>query len=1324
MTIKKILPFTLLMAMTALTQQVQAASEDAPTQGAYVTDEQRFYVEGQSVTEVIETANSLVCYISNMRPDALISDGAYQAKVYEERCVTTGADATAEQASASATSSQSSTTASSGSGAAEIDTETALISTVVVEPIALNPEDPFKPQPMRAIGWVDDKAASADEFDTRIYLEADITAGQSANSPNGEFEMRWSIHSQGVPDWFADLFAQADEEGDEAESLPDFGSLNLGQGLLQVSGSELKFKEYGYDFEGNVALDYLDSDNDGTLDDVSGVYGQPVSFCLDCSEENFQQPDFQPTFRSFASFYQFNISKEKKQVCTSLGEVYENCYDPNQNTTCAAAFEERDLANADNPDYNAFEMIKVPVDRAEFEALAEQNPWEPVQLEETCYSTKSSDAQRNVFRYGVYDADGDRAKTALGNARNAFPMFADVERTVDDPDNEGETLTVEERIFGYADYWGVFIDPRGQRLVETDTQFTPEVFGDQEASQTAEFFTVAETEVRVEKRTKSFRALNDLDKLKLALYVQDAYWSAEYKALLGIDVFSEAAYQEYEGYFDATDQKFVFEKGVRFNPYYESVDLETPITFTPAQWISKMKKVEDYGWVDENGVAIIYTDVRPMGVWSNDTRQWYDISPAALKDPTLSAPVGEAPEFYDPFDASRGGITTETTEFISPADIPTDLVCLQDCLTPEKVQATFVYAYCGTPDGQNDLENCGGYVPSDSGSAPAPFADGGPFLAEDSTVVRIFEDENAANLLDTFYLSNPENELGREGFKLATGNAQVVDHVYVAANEAQGQAEAVTVENRVSIAKGGKDDGRLRLEVQDSLDEVNLNRLIAGEGGKAPIVTFDLQSAPAIGDSGTTTVELSIDRFAGETNKRLSATVPVDWEGTTSGFQLTVAAGAAVTLGYESDGTSVSASGVNPRKLVLGYTGGVATNRGRPGLTLKLLSLFNGDTWERVGLQSPSFFESDAGYNVSVSFGDGFTFAELGDDAEQAVSAIDLFFYTRSGSNAVFTERFEKGQWWDGIRASSVVRYKPNNSGFDVGGQPLSKGAVINQYIKSVEDPWNAFGTATYARPDGWVESLNYGLRTGQLVSETDLPKLECNNNNGVYEDHPAFTGDDESETRYCTQKLYETIGLTTYSVSLDLQPSYALLDASGEPVNIAAPRTMYYEVPDSEAFGRDGGKRLSLEFAGHGELRGVPGFVYDTATGEDKGEFVNEWQDSYRYLSRFTIPDGSTVTDLNGTTYFVKALDGEEWLKALDASESQPGEYTLTFSDLLADEALTVLGEAGSPDYIGEPPTCVDPDNVQTCALLNKGQPAVVHGELVVGADPTPLID
>ena len=32
--------------------------------------------------------------------------------------------------------------------------------------------------------------------------------------------------------------------------------------------------------------------------------------------------------------------------------------------------------------------------------------------------------------------------------------------------------------------------------------------------------------------------------------------------------------------------------------------------------------------------------------------------------------------------------------------------------------------------------------------------------------------------------------------------------------------------------------------------------------------------------------------------------MPVDWEGTTSGFQLTVAAGAAVTLGYDNEGAA------------------------------------------------------------------------------------------------------------------------------------------------------------------------------------------------------------------------------------------------------------------------------------------------------------------------------------------------------------------------------------------------------------------------------------
>ena len=69
------------------------------------------------------------------------------------------------------------------------------------------------------------------------------------------------------------------------------------------------------------------------------------------------------------------------------------------------------------------------------------------------------DATRNVFRYGVYEADGDRlstGETGLSPLRRS--------RTGKTTPN-GETVTKKDRIFGFADYWGVFIDPRGRQLI-------------------------------------------------------------------------------------------------------------------------------------------------------------------------------------------------------------------------------------------------------------------------------------------------------------------------------------------------------------------------------------------------------------------------------------------------------------------------------------------------------------------------------------------------------------------------------------------------------------------------------------------------------------------------------------------------------------------------------------------------------------------------------------------------------------------------------------------------------------------------------------------
>ena len=94
------------------------------------------------------------------------------------------------------------------------------------------------------------------------------------------------------------------------------------------------------------------------------------------------------------------------------------------------------------------------------------------------------------FGYGVYNEDGSRL--SVGDT-SAFPMFAEVSvelpaPTQADPD---ATKSVTERVFGFADYWGVFIDPRGRKLIAesgqqlSDIDFKREVFGPQDTSRPA-----------------------------------------------------------------------------------------------------------------------------------------------------------------------------------------------------------------------------------------------------------------------------------------------------------------------------------------------------------------------------------------------------------------------------------------------------------------------------------------------------------------------------------------------------------------------------------------------------------------------------------------------------------------------------------------------------------------------------------------------------------------------------------------------------------------------------------------------------------------------
>ena len=235
----------------------------------------------------------------------------------------------------------------------------------------------------------------------------------------------------------------------------------------------------------------------------------------------------------------------------------------------------------------------------------------------------------------------------------------------------------------FADYWGVHVDPRVRRLVTENTAFEKEQFG-VAADATAEVqqYNLKTTDIRVEKRTTSFVALNDIDGITLAMHVGDSWWADEFKALFGG---TAPAYQEFEGSFDKDTSTFTLTKGINFDGGYNATDLDPAISFTTTDWQDSMFKEWGITTVNnQDGTQTVvkeewyHKEIRNLGVWSHDTRQWYEISAEAMADPTSAT--------------REAGIRTETNEFISPTDITETLYCIRECLDGAKVQQTFTDA--------------------------------------------------------------------------------------------------------------------------------------------------------------------------------------------------------------------------------------------------------------------------------------------------------------------------------------------------------------------------------------------------------------------------------------------------------------------------------------------------------------------------------------------------------------------------------------------------------------------------------------------------------
>ena len=300
----------------------------------------------------------------------------------------------------------------------------------------------------------------------------------------------------------------------------------------------------------------------------------------------------------------------------------------------------------------------------------------------------------------------------------------------------------------------------------------------------------------------------------------------------------------------------------------------------------------------------------------------------------------------------------------------------------------------------------------------------------------------------------------------------------------------------------------------------------------------------------------------------------------------------------------------------------------------------------------------DGSYTGTVSVTSPRPFADVGPYIKANVSMTTTY---NEGTEDEWqdTKTWSRGDYNDGILASDVYTYTSDGSTIkDAAGENLEidvdwKTSRPYDYIRGSNFKGNVGVNDTWTRESEW------GVNTGTLVDDLTLAKLECDysiiDGVKVYNDtHPEYTSANGkiNTTRYCQQKIWNSKEIdVSYNIRLETYKQYEIAKTDGSNVLFERPKALYFTAPDTSAFGDDAGKKFRLEL--HGDhLGGIPGSVIDLETGNDLGEYVEEWKDNYRWVQRFTVPDGSVLTqNTSEDTFIVKALGGQEWLGKKDSA-------------------------------------------------------------------------
>jgi hypothetical protein len=151
-----------LLALAAAAAFAAPASATPGASSAYRTDPQQSRVE-DATSKGINQVNMITCYMSAMRPDALVNQGNYLALVDEKKCDEAGR-ASADNAGSS----------SGGTNAPSFTTA------------AVNSTRASNNDPMRVKVWIDQAEA---DFAATIFVNVVANQAPSANNPYGDFRI-------------------------------------------------------------------------------------------------------------------------------------------------------------------------------------------------------------------------------------------------------------------------------------------------------------------------------------------------------------------------------------------------------------------------------------------------------------------------------------------------------------------------------------------------------------------------------------------------------------------------------------------------------------------------------------------------------------------------------------------------------------------------------------------------------------------------------------------------------------------------------------------------------------------------------------------------------------------------------------------------------------------------------------------------------------------------------------------------------------------------------------------------------------------------------